>query len=124
MKVPIGISIPPFPLKGSESGLRKKKQVKTLSDIQALDAEHQKHRKEKKPAEKTPSSSNRFNNFRQREYDFDEYEKQLLAFVRAKRADVLETLNQANELTKEVEEKIVSALDEFKTVFKPAKQEN
>lgn len=56
----------------------KKKQVKTLSDIQALDAEHQKHRKEKKPAEKTPSSSNRFNNFRQREYDFDEYEKQLL----------------------------------------------
>ena len=56
--------------------------------------------------------------------DVLEYEKQLLAFVRAKRPEVLDTLNAANELTKDVEEKIVSTLDEFKTVFKPAKQEN
>lgn len=56
--------------------------------------------------------------------DVLEYEKQLLAFVRAKRPEVLDTLNAANELTKDVEAKIVSTLDEFKTVFKPAKQEN
>ena len=52
-----------------------------------------------------------------------EYEKQLLAFARAHRPEVLDALNAANELTKEVEEKIVSALDEFKSVFKPSLQE-
>ena len=56
----------------------KKKQVKSLNDIQALDAEHQKRRKEKKPAKQASSSPNRFNNFQQREYDFEEYEKRLL----------------------------------------------
>lgn len=48
------------------------------------------------------------------------YEKELLAYVRAERQDVLDTLNTATELSKEVEEKIVSVLDAFKTVFKPA----
>ena len=51
------------------------------------------------------------------------YEKQLLAFARAQRPEVLDMLNTVNELTKEVEEKIVALLDEFKTVFNPAKQE-
>ena len=49
------------------------------------------------------------------------YEKQLLAFVRAEHPAVLDTLNTVNELTPEVEEKIVAALDAFKTVFKPVK---
>ncbi len=55
--------------------------------------------------------------------DVLEYEKQLLAFARAQRAEVLEMLNTANELSKEVEEKIVGVLEDFKSVFKPAKQE-
>ena len=56
----------------------KKKKVHHLSDIQALDAEHQKQRKEKKSSRPVSSAPNRFNNFQQREYDFDEYEKRLL----------------------------------------------
>lgn len=62
------------------SGWQKKK-VHTLSDIQLLDAEHKKRKLEKaaasatKPATSTP---NRFNNFQQREYNFEEYEKRLL----------------------------------------------
>ena len=56
----------------------KKKKVHDLSDIQALDAEHQKQRKEKKSSRPISSAPNRFNNFQQREYDFDEYEKRLL----------------------------------------------
>ena len=55
--------------------------------------------------------------------DVLEYEKQLLAFARAERPEVLDTLNTVNELTQEVEEKVVSALEAFKTVFKPAQQE-
>jgi len=55
-----------------------KKKVHDLSDIQALDAEHQKQRKEKKSSRPVSSAPNRFNNFQQREYDFDEYEKRLL----------------------------------------------
>jgi F-type H+-transporting ATPase subunit alpha len=49
------------------------------------------------------------------------YEKQLLAFVRAEHSEVLDTLNSVNELTPELEEKIVVVLDAFKTVFKPVK---
>ncbi len=53
-------------------------------------------------------------------HDVLRYEKELLAYVRAERQDVLDALNTATELSKEVEEKVVSALDAFKTVFKPA----
>lgn len=58
----------------------KKKQVNTLEDIQALDAEHKKRKQEKKQSRTSApaSSNNRFNNFQQREYNFDEYEKRLL----------------------------------------------
>ena len=49
------------------------------------------------------------------------YEKQLLSFVRAEHPAVLDTLNSVNELTPEAEEKIVAALEAFKTVFKPVK---
>ena len=58
----------------------KSKGVKNPNDIRLLDAEHKK-RKLQKSAAQTPKSaqpSNRFNNFHQREYDFDEYEKRLL----------------------------------------------
>lgn len=58
----------------------KKKQVKSLEDIQALDAEYKKRKQEKKQAKApaAPASGNKFNNFQQREYNFDEYEKRLL----------------------------------------------
>lgn len=55
----------------------KKKQVTNLEDIQALDAEYKKRRQEKKAPKQSPSA-NRFNNFQQREYNFEEYEKRLL----------------------------------------------
>ena len=48
------------------------------------------------------------------------YEKELLAFVRAQKQEVLEMLNKAAELSKDVEEKIKEVLETFKTVFKPA----
>ena len=58
----------------------KKKEVRTLDDIRSLDDEHQKRRQSRKSAKKpaAPASNNRFNNFEQRAYNFDEYEKHLL----------------------------------------------
>lgn len=53
--------------------------------------------------------------------DVRAYEKQLLAYVRAEHKDLLDALNEQNELTAELEEKLKSALEAFKTVFKPAK---
>ena len=62
----------------------KNKNVHTLDDIRALDARHKQRqlekaaaRKDKKQQPKT-QTPNRFNNFHQRDYDFDEYEKRLL----------------------------------------------
>lgn len=60
----------------------KEKNVKNMEDIRRLDAQH-KQRKLEKSRQQTsrqqkPSNNNRFNNFHQREYDFDEYEKKLL----------------------------------------------
>ena len=52
-----------------------------MDDIRSLDSAHKKKRQEKKSARNTrpaPASNNRFNNFQQREYNFDEYEKHLL----------------------------------------------
>lgn len=49
------------------------------------------------------------------------YEKQLLAYARAERKDVLDGLNASNELTKELEEKVIGLLDAFKSVFKAGK---
>ncbi len=53
-------------------------------------------------------------------HDVLRYEKELLAYMHAEKQDVLDMLNSATELSAEVEEKITSALDAFKTVFKPA----
>ena len=48
------------------------------------------------------------------------YEKELLAYMRAQKQAVLGELNAALELTAPLEEKVKGALEEFKTVFKPA----
>ena len=56
-----------------------KKGVKSMQDVKVLDAQHQK-RKQERTASRTPApkTPNRFNNFHQRDYDFEEYEKRLL----------------------------------------------
>lgn len=57
----------------------KKKNVRSLNDVRVLDAEHKKRRLEKTVnRQSSPPASNRFNNFQQRTYNFEEYEKQLL----------------------------------------------
>lgn len=62
----------------------KDKKVKNLEDIRLLDAEHKKRKLEKSQQQRSnaqqakPTANNRFNNFHQREYDFDAYEKKLL----------------------------------------------
>ena len=59
----------------------KQKEVRTMDDIRSLDSAHRKKCQEKKAAQDSrpaPASNNRFNNFQQREYNFDEYEKHLL----------------------------------------------
>lgn len=57
-----------------------KNNVHTLNDIVKADASHQKSRSLAKSPEsvRRPSSSNRFNNFPQRNYNYDQLEKQLL----------------------------------------------
>lgn len=56
----------------------KDKNVKNKNDIALLDAEHKKRKLERSARRQTSSAPNRFNNFQQRNYDFDEYEKRLL----------------------------------------------
>lgn len=60
----------------------KDKNVRTLADVRLLDAQHQRQKLEKnaqkKAAAPKQTASNRFNNFHQRQYDFNEYEKKLL----------------------------------------------
>lgn len=52
------------------------KKVHTLTDVKALDMEHQKKSTQKRPASNARSTG--FTNFQQRDYDFDELEQQLL----------------------------------------------
>ena len=59
----------------------KRQNVHAPEDIRALDEEHQKKQKQKQavaPSRNT-SSGNRFNNFKQRKYDFDKFEQRMLA---------------------------------------------
>ena len=61
----------------------KKKEVRNLEDIRSLDDQHKKRSQASRKATATrqtqgTASGNRFNNFQQREYNFDEYEKHLL----------------------------------------------
>lgn len=53
-----------------------KKQVHHLSDIAKLDAAHQERKKSSASA--NTASKNKFNNFTQRSYDYDELEQMLL----------------------------------------------
>lgn len=56
-----------------------KKQVRSLSDLAAIDAEHQSKKKSATPSTNTSTASkNKFNNFSQRSYDYDQLEKMLL----------------------------------------------
>jgi DnaD/phage-associated family protein len=52
------------------------KKVHNLDDVKALDMEHQKRSSKKRPASSARPTG--FTNFQQREYDFEELEKQLL----------------------------------------------
>ena len=55
--------------------------VHTIEDVKAIDEAYRSNRKETASQAKQPASSgnrNRFNNFHQRQYDFQEYEKRLL----------------------------------------------
>ncbi len=60
----------------------KTQNVHTLEDIRRIDAEYQKQREKAEARSKntvrTEKRPNRFSNFHQREYDYDEVEKQLL----------------------------------------------
>ena len=69
-----------LPVYRQDSGRLEKKDVHTIDDIHTLDTEHKKRRQDRKAASSKPAqpSNNRFNNFQQREYNFDEYEKHLL----------------------------------------------
>ena len=55
-----------------------KKQVHHLSDIAKLDAAHQERKKSSASASANTASKNKFNNFTQRSYDYDELEQMLL----------------------------------------------
>lgn len=52
-----------------------KKGIRHLEDISRLDTDRMKKKKEAAPK---AASSNKFNNFHQRDYDFEQLEKQLL----------------------------------------------
>lgn len=56
-----------------------KRGIKHLTDVALLDENHQKSKKSAAATKApTPSSSNKFNNFHQRDYDYEQLEKQLL----------------------------------------------
>ena len=54
-----------------------KNRIKHLSDVKALDLEFMK-KKKAAPSKSKPAQTNKFNNFHQRDYDFEELEKRLL----------------------------------------------
>lgn len=57
----------------------KEKNVRHLSDVKTLDEQHQKQKNGgTAPQKAKPAASNKFNNFNQRTYDYDQLEKQLL----------------------------------------------
>lgn len=55
-----------------------KRGIKHMTDISLLDADHQKSKKTAAAPKPISASSNKFNNFHQREYDYEKLEKQLL----------------------------------------------
>lgn len=69
---------PSFPYADKILSGWKKKNVHSLEDIKILDLEHQKRAQERPKQNAAPKAANRFNNFHQRDYNFEEYEKRLL----------------------------------------------
>jgi F-type H+-transporting ATPase subunit alpha len=49
-----------------------------------------------------------------------EYEKQMLEFLETKHPEIFKEVKEKNEISDELEEKIIKALDEFKGIFQPA----
>ena len=49
-----------------------------------------------------------------------EYEKQMIEFMSSKHSDLLSEVKDKKEISDELEEKIKTALDEFKGIFQPA----
>lgn len=56
----------------------KKKGVRTMAHVQALDLEHLQNQERQASRRAKPQATNRFNNFTQRDYNYSELEKQLL----------------------------------------------
>ena len=63
----------------------KEKNVASLSDLETLDRERQtagqgarENREKGAPSARRPSSQNRFHNFKERDYDFEKLQKQLI----------------------------------------------
>ena len=69
---------PSFPYADKILSGWKNKNVHSLEDIKILDLEHQKRAQERPKQNAAPKTANRFNNFHQRDYNFEEYEKRLL----------------------------------------------
>lgn len=69
---------PSFPYTDSILKDWNRRNVHSLKDIELLDSEHQKHHSAKEASRQARPVQNRFNNFQQRTYDFQEYEKRLL----------------------------------------------
>ncbi len=78
------ISQPSFPYADSILSRWKKAQVHTLGDVKALDSQYITSRKQntKQPKEQTaPAAPNRFHNFEQRDYNYQDLEQQFIRKV-------------------------------------------
>ncbi|MCH7709779.1 MAG: F0F1 ATP synthase subunit alpha, partial [Myxococcales bacterium] len=51
--------------------------------------------------------------------DLQRYEREMLEFMRNSHGQVLQAIRESGELKKEVEQKLIAGLDEFKTIFQP-----
>ena len=82
-----------------------KKQVHHLSDIAKLDAAHQERKKSSASAAANTASRNKFNNFTQRSYDYDELEQMLTRTHTAKGKQMPLSNSQYDEIFSKYDEK-------------------
>jgi len=54
--------------------------------------------------------------------DLSRYETEMLEYVKANHADVLEAIRSSGKLEEDVESKLVAALDAFRDVFQPTRR--
>ncbi|MCH2172590.1 F0F1 ATP synthase subunit alpha [Myxococcota bacterium] len=54
--------------------------------------------------------------------DLSRYESEMLEYVRANHADILEAIGTSGKLEEDVEQKLVAALDAFRDIFQPKRQ--